>query len=95
MYVADEFYQKLRNWYALADKPTENWLISQAQYQVNWVNDTPDGDSISPVLHIKYQMEHGEGVEQVTIKIDAKPVSYKNKKLPTILLVKISVVAVS
>jgi len=72
LYVADEFYQKLRKWYARADKPTENWLISQAQYQVNWVTDTPDGDSVSPVLQIKYQMELGEGVEQVTLPFDAQ-----------------------
>ena len=78
LYVVDEFYQKLTKWYTRADQPTENWLISQAQYQVNWITDTPDGDTVYPALQITYQMELGADVEQITLPFDAQQVEIQS-----------------
>ncbi|MEC9096630.1 MAG: hypothetical protein VX776_08370, partial [Planctomycetota bacterium] len=72
LYVADEFYQNLRKWYSNTDKTTENWLISKAQYQVNWGADPQDPEILLPRLHITYQMELGTGLQRIQLPFDAQ-----------------------
>ena len=72
LYVADELYQGLRKWYATTDKTTENWLITQAQYQVNWNSNPQDENDVTPVLNIMFQIDLGAGVSQISLPFDAQ-----------------------
>ncbi len=72
LYVADEFYQKLRKWYSRVGSQTESWLITEAQYQVNWLNDEQDSGEVTPVMNVSYHMELSEGEQQITLPLDAR-----------------------
>ena len=78
LYVADEFYQSLRKLYSSTDRTTENWLISKAQYQVNWISAPQDGDSLLPVINITYQMLLGTDVQRITLPFDAEQVEIES-----------------
>lgn len=72
LYVADEFYQNLRKWYATTDKKTENWLITQAQYQVNWNSNPQDENDVTPVLNIVFEINLGLGVSQISLPFNVQ-----------------------
>ena len=69
LYVADSFYQTLRKWHAGIDKTEESWLISKADYRVEWESEEQDQNSIRPLFQIQYDIELGEETQHITLPL--------------------------
>ncbi len=77
LYLADEFYQSLRKWYADVDRTSEAWMITSANYQVLWEPRENNENIVIPSVHIQYDIELGEGLQRVTLPFSSDECSVR------------------